>query len=71
MKNCLAEGKGVMFYANGNRYEGDFINDLPDGQGIFYYNNGDREMGDYSKGKKINMHIKINNDGCCISTKKY
>ena len=41
-----------MYYNDGDRYEGDWKNNLKDGKGIYYYSNGDREMGDYSNGGK-------------------
>ena len=41
----IRDGKGIMYYNNGDRYEGDFRNDKKDGKGIYYYNNGDRSMG--------------------------
>ena len=36
------EGKGIFYYKNGNRYEGDWRNDKKEGKGIAYYQNGDR-----------------------------
>ena len=51
------EGKGVYYYNNGNRYEGDWRNSKREGKGIFYYNDGDREMGDYSNNKRIGKHL--------------
>ena len=32
--NGLREGKGIMYYTNGDRYEGYFRNDKPEGKGI-------------------------------------
>ena len=29
-----------MIYKSGNRYEGDYKNDLPEGKGIFYMKDG-------------------------------
>ena len=43
----MREGKGIYYYHNGDRYEGEFRNNLREGKGIFYYNNGDRMVGDY------------------------
>ena len=53
MIDSLAEGKGIMFYINGDRYEGDFKNDKPDGKGIYYFKNGDREMEIIPKERKL------------------
>ena len=50
--NGLREGKGIMYYTNGDRYEGYFRNDKPEGKGISYYNNGDRYEGDFRNNKK-------------------
>ena len=48
--------RGIMYYNNGNRYEGDFKNDKFEGKGIFYF---DREPfkgviyeGDWRNGKQ-------------------
>ena len=63
MKDWLAEGKGVFYLKNGERYEGDFKKDKPDGNGIYYYKDGSRQMGDYSNGKRIKKHVKMDNSG--------
>ena len=31
------EGKGILYYNDGGRYEGEFKNDLGEGKGIFYF----------------------------------
>jgi hypothetical protein len=33
--------KEFFIINNGNKFEGDYKNDLKEGKGIFYYNNGD------------------------------
>ena len=48
----MQEGKGIYYYNDGDRYEGDFKNGKREGKGIEYYNNGDRYEGDWKKGKK-------------------
>ena len=53
----MSEGKGIYYFNNGNRYEGDFKNDEKNGKGVIYYSNGNRGMGDFSKGIKIGKHI--------------
>ena len=45
------EGKGIYYFAKGDRYEGDFRNDKPEGKGINYYANGDRYEGDHRNGQ--------------------
>ena len=61
--NGLREGKGIVYYNDGNRYEGDFRNDKAEGKGIMYYHNGDREMGDYSNENKIGKHAILTSNG--------
>ena len=58
-----------MYYNNGNRYEGDFKNEIKEGKGIFYYNNGDREMGNYLNGLQIGTHAKLLANGKVKSQK--
>ena len=43
--NGKREGKGIRYYNNGDRYEGDFKNDKSEGKGIRYFNNGCRYEG--------------------------
>ncbi len=62
------EGKGIYYYHNGDRYEGDFKNDKREGKGIIYYNNGDREMGNYFNDKKIGKHVKLTAKGKVTSS---
>ena len=40
-------GKGTLLYSNGNKYEGNFIDDLKHGEGIFIWSNNDRYEGDF------------------------
>jgi hypothetical protein len=40
-----------MFYANGDRFEGNFKNDEMQGSGIYTYANGDRYDGEWEKNK--------------------
>ena len=55
--NGLKEGKGNFVWGkNGDKYEGEWNNDLMDGKGIYYFNNepwkGDKYEGDFKNGKK-------------------
>ena len=61
--NGLREGKGIMYYYNGDRYEGEYRNNNREGKGIMYYNNGDRYEGYYKKGKKEGKGIFYYTDG--------
>jgi len=40
-------GKGTYHWANGDRYEGDWVNDQMNGKGIFFWADGDRYEGDW------------------------
>ena len=53
------EGKGIYYYNDGDRYEGEFKNNRRKGKGIYYYVNGDREMGDYSNENQIGKHVML------------
>ena len=46
------EGKGIKYLSDGDRYEGDWKNNLPEGKGVYYYNNGNRYEGEWKNGKK-------------------
>ena len=59
-KNNLKDGKGIMYWNDGDRYEGDYKNE---GKGIYYHNNGDRMMGDYLNGKPIGIHAILRYNG--------
>ena len=51
------KGKKILYYNDGDRYEGDFKNNIREGKGIMYYNSGDKYEGDWkndiSEGKGI------------------
>ena len=68
--NGLAEGKGIFYGFNGDRYEGEWKNDKKEGKGIYYFNDGDRTIGDYSNGAPIGKHVKLTKNGE-VKTKNY
>ena len=47
IKNGYSEGKGIYYYNDGDRYEGEHKNGKAEGKGIYYYHNGERYEGDY------------------------
>jgi hypothetical protein len=47
----LSPSKGSTSWANGNRYEGDFLDDKRTGKGNFTWLNGTRYEGDFIEGK--------------------
>ena len=49
--NLSREGKGIMYYNNGDRYEGNWKNDKKEGKGIYYYNNGKKKEGIWKNGE--------------------
>ncbi len=49
--NC-DNGEGIFAYADGSKYEGQFMDSKPDGWGTFTYTTGDRYVGSYKNGIK-------------------
>jgi hypothetical protein len=43
----VREGTGVYTYANGDKYEGQWLSNVKQGKGYFYYNNGELYIGDW------------------------
>ena len=41
-KDNKIHGKGKKDYANGDKYTGDWIDDIKTGHGVYIYANGDR-----------------------------
>jgi len=64
--NC-DNGKGILAYPEGSRYEGQFRNRLPDGYGTFYYANGNQYSGSFRKGNRHGRGTLIRNDGAVLS----
>ena len=48
-KKC---GRGQYTYKNGDRYDGDWVDDKRHGHGVFYYADGNRYDGDYVDDKR-------------------
>ena len=42
LKEGIREGRGTIYWENGDKYEGEWKNDKNHGKGIYYYNAGDR-----------------------------
>jgi len=49
--NTNGKEEGICIYSNGDRYKGEFENDLEDGQGKKEYSNGDKYVGGWKEGK--------------------
>ena len=45
MKDNMKHGKGVYKFANGNRYEGEWLFNQKHGTGKYYYNSGELYIG--------------------------
>jgi len=43
-------GRGTMFYKDGSRHEGEYLNGSRNGHGVFYYSTGDRYDGEWKDG---------------------
>ena len=52
MKNGLLEGKGRVYYDNGEIYEGEWKNDQRHGKGIYKFPNGNAYKGDWKEDKR-------------------
>ena len=48
--NGIPEGKGIMYWNNGDRYEGEWKNNNKNGKGIYYWKDGDIYEGDFKNG---------------------
>ena len=57
--NGVPEGKGIMYWDNGDRYEGEWKNDKKDGKGTYYYSNDERYEGDWVNGKREGKELII------------
>ena len=62
MKNDKKDGKGIIYYNSGNRYEGNWKKNKRNGSG-YYFNNGIKQIGDFSDGRKIRKHLLLKNNG--------
>ena len=51
MRNDERNGRGILKYANGDRYEGDFRDDKMSGWGAFTTKAGDRYEGEFDDDK--------------------
>ena len=49
--DCV-NGKGTYYFANGNRYEGDWVDNKRTGKGTFYFARGGRYEGDWVDNKR-------------------
>ena len=49
--NKIPHGKGVLYYANGDIYEGDFKDAKRDGKGVLYFINDRKYVGDFKNDK--------------------
>ena len=45
-------GKGFLFYADGDRYEGEWKDGRMHGKGSYYYGNGDKYEGEWKEDKR-------------------
>ena len=67
--NMKASGKmthvteGTFYYVNGDKYVGDWKDDVQHGKGIYYFHSGDRYEGDYVNGERTGQGIYIHKNG--------
>ena len=61
--NGKREGKGTMFYTNGNKYEGDWENNKKEGKGKIFMRNGNKYEGNWENNKEEGKGIFYYNNG--------
>lgn len=48
------QGKGIVYFNNGDRYEGEFVDQVFEGYGEYYYHvNGQKFEGIWAKDNKV------------------
>jgi len=52
-----ADGKGLLTWSNGNRYEGELLVGTINGKGTFYWANGDWYQGEFRNGRREGMGV--------------
>jgi len=58
-----ADGEGTFAYADGSRYEGQFLNSKPDGWGTFFYIDDDKYIGGFANGYPNGRGTLYHSDG--------
>lgn len=48
----LKQGRGIYHYQNGDKYLGEWLNDMFNGKGVYIFSIGERYEGDLKNGKK-------------------
>ncbi len=54
-----AQGRGIYTWTSGDRYEGNWKDDVPDGKGTYTWANGSGYQGDWRNGKKQGKAIYV------------
>ena len=57
------KGVGVFTWKNGDRYEGDFVNNQRTGKGVYTWPSGSRHEGDFVDGKRTGMGVYVTKAG--------
>jgi hypothetical protein len=52
-----------MYWADGDRYEGNWENDCKKGHGVFYFANGERYEGNWEDDSREGYGVEYNEDG--------
>lgn len=59
----MRDGKGTFEYANGDKYVGDWKDDMQHGKGIYFFHTGDRYEGAYVQGERTGAGIYYHANG--------
>ena len=65
-RDGIVYGRGTYIWADGSRYEGDFVNGKRSGKGVFTWPGGDRYEGDFADGRMTGKGKKILKNGECL-----
>ena len=64
MENDSSNGRGILYYKNGNiKYEGDFVNGNYEGNGKYYNENGEYYIGQFKNSIRQGKGVIYTKDG--------
>ena len=62
-KEPVKNGKMVVVFENGDKYDGEFVNNIKEGYGVMKYSNGEKYEGEFKNNVKEGYGIMIYNNG--------
>ena len=61
----IPHGLGICYYADGRRYEGEWMDGVPNGKGTIHLSNGEGHGGEWVAGELMEKTTKISINGDC------